>query len=68
MKVPYGEGLANHTGPESCVCNRKDAGEALTGVSAGQVLSRESEFDLGCRRCRNDRKATYFVSITREAE
>jgi hypothetical protein len=41
MKVPYGEGVANHTGPESCVYTRKDMGEALTGdVRAGQ-LSRE---------------------------
>ena len=41
MEVPYGEGLASHTGPESCVCARKGIGEALTGeVRAGQ-LSRE---------------------------
>ena len=42
MKVSYGEDLANHIDPESCVCSRKAAGEALTGESAGQVLSRES--------------------------
>lgn len=41
MEVSYSEGLANHTGPESCVGVRKDAGEALTGVRAGWVLSRE---------------------------
>jgi hypothetical protein len=41
MKVPDGEGVANRTGPESCVYIRKDMGEALTGdVRAGQ-LSRE---------------------------
>ena len=31
MKESYGEGLASHTGPESCVGRRKAAGEALTG-------------------------------------
>lgn len=41
MKEPYGEGLAPHTGPESCVCRRKAAGEALTGVHADQPLSSE---------------------------
>ena len=41
MKESYVEGLANHGGPESCVCNRKGAGEALTGESVGWVLSRE---------------------------
>ena len=41
MKDPYGEGLATHTGPESCAWVRKGRGEALTGESAGRVLSRE---------------------------
>jgi len=41
MKEPYGEGLANHTGPESCMGGRKAAGEALTGENAGEVLSSE---------------------------
>lgn len=41
MKEPYGEGLAPRTGPESCVCSRKAAGEALTGVRTGQPLSGE---------------------------
>ncbi len=41
MKESYVEGLASHGGPESCVCIREDAGEALTGVRAGRVLSRE---------------------------
>jgi len=42
MKVPYGEGVAIHTGPESCGGVREDMAEALTGDCAGQVLSRES--------------------------
>ena len=41
MEVSYSEGLANHTGSESCAGVRKDVGEALTGVRAGWVLSRE---------------------------
>lgn len=41
MKESYSEGLASHTGPESCIGVRKDAGEALAGVRAGRVLSRE---------------------------
>jgi len=43
MKVSYSEGLATHTGSESCIFGRKGEGEALTGVRAGQVLSREIE-------------------------
>ena len=42
MRVPYDEGLATHIGPESCVYSCEAVGEALTGESAGQVLSRES--------------------------
>jgi len=42
MKESYVEGLAAHSGPESCVVARKGRGEALTGVRAGRVLSRES--------------------------
>jgi hypothetical protein len=41
MEESYVEGLATHIGPESCVIVRKGEGEALTGVRAGRVLSRE---------------------------
>ena len=41
MKVPDGEGVANHTGPESCVYTRKGMGEALTGGVRVGLLSRE---------------------------
>src|SRR5437879_12600748 len=43
MKVSYSEGVALHTGPESCTFVRKDEGEALTGERARQVWSREIE-------------------------
>jgi hypothetical protein len=44
MKESRSEGLAIHTGPESCGDAREGVVEALTGVRAGRVLSRESEF------------------------
>src|SRR5215472_12521436 len=37
MKEPYGEGLASHTGSESCAYSRKAGSEALTGAHAGGV-------------------------------
>ena len=33
--------MANHSDPESCVTHREVCGEALTGETAGQPLSRE---------------------------
>ena len=47
MKVSCSEGIANHTGPESCVDTREGAGEALTGERIGQPLSREKSFNPG---------------------
>jgi RNA-directed DNA polymerase len=41
MKESYGEDLASHTDPESCTVARKGGCEALTGVCAGELLSRE---------------------------
>jgi hypothetical protein len=41
MKEPDAEGIAIHSGPESCGHARKVVLEALTGVRAGRVLSRE---------------------------
>ena len=42
MKVPDSEGVANHTVPESCVRNGREARhEALTGERVGQPLSRD---------------------------
>lgn len=40
MQKPYSEGVATHTGPESCGHLREEMPEALTGVHAGRVLSR----------------------------
>jgi hypothetical protein len=41
MEVPCGEGIASHTGPESCVYTRKCIDEALTGEVRAGLLSRE---------------------------
>ena len=41
MKESYVKGLANYNDPESCGGARKSGAEALTGESAGWVLSRE---------------------------
>ena len=67
MKVSYVEGLAAHSGSESCVVARKGTGEALTGVRAGRVLSREKKFPPGCRRCWSKRKATPDASLSPDA-
>lgn len=47
MKEPDVEGIASHDGPESCVTDREVRDEALTGVRAGRVLSREIRFSGG---------------------
>ena len=41
MKVPYAEDLANHGSPESCGGYGNVLAEALTGGSAGELLSSE---------------------------
>jgi hypothetical protein len=41
MKESYGDGVATHTGPESCAGVREGEREALTGGGAGRVFSRE---------------------------
>ena len=43
MQVRHGEGVAIHTGPESCGARREARVEALTGEHIGQPLSRESQ-------------------------
>ena len=42
VKAHNSKGIANQTGPESCVARREMRDEALTGEPAGQPLSRES--------------------------
>ena len=44
MKVPYVEDLANHSSPESCGGYGNVPAEALTGESAGRLMSSEITF------------------------
>jgi len=41
MEGTYDEGVANHTGPESCGSGSNAIAEALTGEHAGGLLSSE---------------------------
>jgi hypothetical protein len=63
MKEPYGEGLASHTDPESCVVSREAGREALTRAHVDGVLSREmsgnQDADLVYSWGRQDRWARY---------
>jgi hypothetical protein len=47
VKVPDSEGLATHTGPESCVAIGNGRREALTGERAGRISSPEIGLLLG---------------------
>jgi RNA-directed DNA polymerase len=47
MKESYGEGLAGHTGPESCGATHERGVEALTGARTGWVFSRERQLLRG---------------------
>jgi hypothetical protein len=47
VRVRYVEGVAIHSGPESCAVIREGGSEALTGVRIGQVLSRERSIYSG---------------------
>ncbi len=58
MKESYVEGLAAHSGPESCGVAREGDVEALTGARAGRVFSREIITPPRRRRRTGVRKAT----------
>ncbi len=65
MQEPYKKGVANHHGPESCAGGGNAAGEALTGLHAGQVLSSEITPSV-CRPCPDTGKAIRRATISRE--
>ncbi len=72
MKEPYSEGVATHTGPESCAVIREGKGEALTGERIGRVWSHEIRFiaerrSSGMPTPSGWRKAILDVSVAREA-
>jgi hypothetical protein len=65
MKESNVEGVATHDVPESCTVARKGGGEALTGVRAGRVLSREiRSFRVPTLLCEAEGK-TLVVAIAR---
>jgi len=47
VRVPYSEGLANHTDPESCTMRREAQGEALTGEGAGWAIEPRKSINQG---------------------
>jgi len=67
MQESYVEGLAAHSGPESCGDAREGIVEALTGVRTGRVFSRERNLSPGCRRRKEMRKATLGASLLQDA-
>lgn len=69
MKEPYGEGVANHSGPESCGGARKGTAEAWTGVRAGRVLSPEKPLNPGADAVvRDGRQHCSAASARRDAD
>jgi hypothetical protein len=68
VQVHYGEGVANHTGPESCAAYREVCCEALTGERAGQPLSREIFLILDADVVTHTRKAKRTGATTRVPE
>ncbi len=67
MKESHVEGLATHSGPESCGVPRKGRAEALTGVRAGRAIEPRKKLGSGRRRIRDMRKAPLGASPSRDA-
>ena len=64
MRVPYGEGVAIHIGPEPCADACKGVGEASAGECAGQPLSRERPVFLGADTVPNVEGHTHGRAIS----
>src|SRR6267143_2666650 len=64
VEVHCTEGVANHSGPESCARIREAAGEALTGERTGQPWSR----DISCPEGRHGSIAWKATSPARQRE
>ncbi len=58
MREPDIEGVATHDVPESCGVVREDGVEALTGVHASWVLSRETKVHFRMPTLLSQRQAT----------
>ena len=72
MQESYDEGVASHTGPESCVAARKGRDEALTGVRAGRAIEPRNSGPVARRLLRGAdahsqvRKTTLPPSLSRD--
>ena len=63
MKEPYVEGVANHSGHESCVGGRETAHEALDSGMCRVGIEPRKLVKLECRRCLVIRKAISMTSF-----
>ena len=68
MKVLDVEGVANHSGPESCAGVGNCVGEALTGGGVGPVMSRESHEPLRGAEAVEDARRQHPVARQRERQ
>lgn len=68
MREPHGEAVATRAGPEPWRRVREDALQALVGVRAGWVLSRESLLPPGCRGRSPKPKAIPVASLARDVD
>src|SRR5215470_159399 len=66
MQESCRKGIANHPGPESCVIGRKACHEALTGVQAGWVLSREILLFQGADAVRRGGRQQRWMSLMQD--
>jgi hypothetical protein len=67
VQVRCSEGVAIHTGPESCAPGREARGEALTGGRMGQPSSRERVFSRAPTSS-TGRKATWSEASARATD
>ena len=65
MRVPYSEGVANHTDPLSCVGHREVSVEALAGGEHRPAIEPRKSFQPGMPTLYWPRKATWTDAISR---
>src|SRR5215470_15659129 len=66
MEELYVEGLATHSGPESCVDDPRGRGEALAGARAGRAIEPRNQLS-GVPTLYKRRKATSPAVLSRVA-
>src|SRR5664279_2601058 len=66
MEELYGEGVATHGGPESCVVVCEGGGEALPGARAGRAIEPRNVY-FGVPMLSEWRKATSAAALSRGA-